>query len=294
MNRLLFYILMSLAMIAWGETWVSAKILGRYLSANELIFWRFFFTTIGMLVVLYLFRIPLMESKKELLIAFVSAVILAFYNNFFFLGTQYGLASFGGIFVTTLNPVITYIFVAVLNRQRFSGLEYFGLFVGLLSAVIMLRLWHFDMGEIFSPGNIYFLLAAVTWPVLTIVSSKHKMKSAIIFSFYMFAFTSLIDLVFLRFQVTNIFAFDATFWWNILLLSLWGTTFATTIYFTAVVRLGTSVASSFFFMVPLSALIFSMVFLHEKATTNLIVGGILGLVAVYILNYATIKRKSAQ
>jgi drug/metabolite transporter (DMT)-like permease len=281
---------MTLAMVAWGETWVSAKILGNYLSANELIFWRFFFTTLGMFGVLYIFKIGFRESLKELIIAFVSAIILAFYNKFFFLGTKYGLASFGGIFVTTLNPIITYILVAILNKKGFSKLEYLGLFIGFLGAIFMLKLWSLDSSKIFSLGNIYFLLAAFTWPILTIVSSKHKMKSAIIFSFYMFAFTSLIDLFFLKFHLTNIFSFDAKFWGNLLLLSLWGTTFATTIYFIAVLKLGSSVASSFFFMVPLSALIFSMIFLHEKATLNLIVGGILGLIAVYILNYAKMRK----
>jgi len=294
MNKTIFYIFMTLAMVAWGETWVSAKILGEYLSANELIFWRFFFTTLGMLFVLAFFKIGFRESLKELLIALVSAIILAFYNNFFFLGTKYGLASFGGIFVTTLNPIITYFLVAILSKNSFSKLEYLGLFMGILGAVFMLRLWDFDLGKIFSPGNIYFLLAAVTWPILTIVSSKQKMKSAIIFSFYMFGFTSLIDLFFLKFELTNIFIFDTKFWFNLLLLSLWGTTFATTIYFIGVLKLGSNVASSFFFMVPLSALVFSMLFLHEKATLNLIIGGVLGLIAVYILNYAKIKKLRAK
>ena len=83
LSKHIFFVLMSLAMVAWGETWVSAKILNRYLNANELIFWRFLFASIGMLGVLLFLRIDFKESLKELLLAFFSAVILAFYNNFF-------------------------------------------------------------------------------------------------------------------------------------------------------------------------------------------------------------------
>jgi len=49
-------------------------------------------------------------------------------------------------------------------------------------------------------------------------------------------------------------------------------------------KLGGKLASSFFFLVPLSAIIFSKVFLNEKITFSLIMGGVLGLIAVYILN----------
>jgi len=57
-------------MVAWGETWVSAKILNGYLNINELIFWRFLFASIRMLGVLLFLRISFKESLKELLLAF--------------------------------------------------------------------------------------------------------------------------------------------------------------------------------------------------------------------------------
>ncbi len=71
MNRAVLISLMIFAMVAWGETWISAKILNRYLSSNELIFWRFFFTTLGMVGVLWVFKISLKESIKELALAFL-------------------------------------------------------------------------------------------------------------------------------------------------------------------------------------------------------------------------------
>jgi drug/metabolite transporter (DMT)-like permease len=279
----IFYILLILAMTAWGETWVSAKILSRYMNADELIFWRFFITTIGMIFVLIIFKINLKESKKELFIALISAVILSLYNKFFFLGTKYGLASFGGVFVTTMNPIFTFLFIAFLYRTLINKIETLGLILGFTGGLFMLKIWHIN-AELFSPGNIYFLLAALTWPILTIISSKQKMKSAILFSFYMFLFTTIIQLFFIKFKISHVLDFDFKFCLNLLILSLWGTTFATTIYFYTVNKLGSKSASSFFFIVPVSALIFSKIFLNESITLPLIIGGILGLIAVYILN----------
>jgi drug/metabolite transporter (DMT)-like permease len=288
---ILFYILLTLAMIAWGETWVSAKILTNYLRANELVFWRFFITTCGMIIVLIIFKINLKENKKELLIALVASIILLLYNKFFFLGTKYGLASFGGVFVTTMNPLFTFLLIAILYKTYIQKKEILGLILGFIGALFMLEIWR-THAQVFSPGNIYFLLAALTWPILTIISGKQKMKSAILFSFYMFFFTSIIQLCLLNFNVTNIFRFDIKFWINILILSLWGTTFATTIYFYTVDKLGSKIASSFFFIVPSSAIIFSKFFLNESITIFLIIGGILGLTAVYILNSSRKREKN--
>ena len=286
MNKtIIFYTLLILAMIAWGETWVSAKILTHYLKEEELIFWRFFITTFGMLFVLIMFRIDIRENKKELIIALIASIILLLYNKFFFLGTKYGLASFGGVFVTTMNPIFTFLLIAILYRVLINKTEILGLVLGFIGAIFMLEIWK-THSQIFSLGNIYFLLAALTWPILTIISGKQKMKSAILFSFYMFFFTSITQLFLLNFKLTNVFKFDTKFWVNILILSLWGTTFATTIYFYTVDKLGSKIASSFFFIVPVSAIIFSKIFLNESITISLVIGGIFGLIAVYILNFS--------
>jgi len=286
MSKKLLYILMILAMVAWGETWISAKILSRYIGSKEEIFFRFAFTSLGLLPILLLKRESFKISLYNFVVVLVSAILLAFYNLAFFLGTKYGLASFGGVLVTTLTPINTFLLISILRKKLFGKIEALGLIVGALGALIMLKIWSFDINSIIASGNGYYLLATIIWPVLTIVSSKQKGISALVYSFYMFAFTALIVLAFLGFKVTNIFKFDSIFWLNLLLLSLYGTTFATTIYFLAVTKLGSKVASSFFFLVPLSAIVFAIVFLNEKISLNLIFGGILTIIAVYIINKA--------
>ncbi len=275
---------MILAMIAWGETWVSAKIVSRYLQADELIFWRFFFTTIGMIPTLFFMKLSLKMDRKNILLAMISAMILTAYNYFFFLGTTYGLASFGGVLVTTLNPIFTFILVAIIARKIFSFREMFGLLIGAVGALIMLKVWHFDLGEILTQGNIYFLLASITWPILTVVSSKQTDISPIVFSFYMFGFTAILDASLPSVEIHNILDFDALFWGNMLLLAFWGTSFATTVYFVAVSKLGSKTASSFFFLVPAGAIFFAILFLNEPIELSLLIGGVLTIAAVYLLN----------
>jgi len=284
MSKTTLYILMVLAMIAWGETWISAKILSHYINAKEEIFFRFLFTSLGLLPILIYKKGRFKITLYNFFIIAISALILALYNLAFFLGTKYGLASVGGVLVTTLTPINTFILIAILTRKKINKRENLGLFLGFLGAFIMLKIWQFNLSSIFAKGNIYYILATLLWPLLTVVSAKQKAISPLLFSFYLFAFTSLIVLFSLDFKVSNIFKLDFVFWLNLLLLSLYGTTFATTIYFLAVVKLGSKRASSFFFLVPFSALIFAAVFLQEKIEAALIIGGILSIMAVYIIN----------
>jgi drug/metabolite transporter (DMT)-like permease len=282
----LLHILMVLAMVAWGETWISAKVLSHYISSAEAIFFRFFFTTLGLLPILLLNKEQFKISMKNFIIVAVSALLLALYNGAFFLGTKYGLASVGGVLVTTLTPINTFLLIALVSKKLITKIEFFGLILGFIGALVMLKIWHFNSGSLLTHGNSYYLLATILWPLLTLVSSKQSGISPLLYSFYMFALTSLIVLAFLGFRVTNIFYLDHVFWLNMLLLSLYGTTFATTIYFLAVVDLGSKTASSFFFLVPVSALFFAVIFLKERVDFTLVSGGILSIMAVYIINFA--------
>ena len=69
-----------------------------------------------------------------------------------------------------------------------------------------------------------------------------------------------------------------------IVISILATTFATSIYFIRINKLGTKEVSSFIFLVPSSALIISAIFLDEKITYNTVLGTICTIIAIYILN----------
>ena len=77
---------------------------------------------------------------------------------------------------------------------------------------------------------------------------------------------------------------DFRFWGNMFFSATITTALATTFYFAATSRIGASKASSFIFMVPFSAALGSFLFLGEVIEWHTIVGGLLGIAAVYILN----------
>jgi drug/metabolite transporter (DMT)-like permease len=277
---------MVLAMIFWGVSWVNVKILSSYINEYELIFLRMGISFISMLPILYFFKLSFKIDFKALFLILLASVILVLYSISFFLGVEHGTAGFGGALVTTLIPINTFIILAIIHKKTISIKHSFALILGGFGVLTMLNVWNFNLSEIFSKDNIYFLIASILWPILTIISSKATKTNPLIFTFYVYVISTFV--IYLFFIDDSLFyrinTFDYIFWLNIFVISILSTTFATSIYFVGISKLGTNEVSSFIFLVPSSALILSAIFLDEKITYNTALGTICTIIAIYILN----------
>jgi len=272
-------------MIGWGASWVNVKVLSSYINEFEMVFFRFLITAVTMIpIIIYLKKSFKIDFKSFLLIVITSLAFIA-YMKYFFLGTKVGTASLAGAFVTTLIPINTFLILAILRVKKICKKDIFALSLGGLGVLTMLNIWSFGINQILLIQNLYFILASILWPIVTILSSKSRKISPIIFTFYLYIITVILDVVFFM-DVSKIAFenFDSTFWINIFILTIVGTTFANTVYFLGIEKLGASEASSFIFLVPLAAILLSAIFLHEVISVSIIVGTILTLISVKILN----------
>jgi drug/metabolite transporter (DMT)-like permease len=238
-----------------------------------------------MVPIIKFLKIPFKIDFKSFVLVIISAIVIVEYMRYFFLGTKYGTASLGGAFVTTLVPINTFLLLAILGKRRVGKKELIALILGAIGVMSMLNVWKFDSSEIFAKQNIYFLIASSLWPILTIVSSKATKVSPLVFTFYLYLVAVLIDIVFfVDFKAIRFEEFDSYFWINIASMTLLATTFANTIYFVGIERLGSAEVSSFIFLVPFFAIALSAVFLKEHISASIIFGTILTLISIKILN----------
>ncbi len=277
---------MVFAMIFWGASWISTKVLTNYVNEYELVFLRMGICFISMFPLIYFFKLSFKFDLKSFIFILIASVILTLYSIVMFLGVQHGTGSFGGALVTTLIPIITFILMAFLNKKTISLKHSFALFLGGFGVLNMLNIWNFNLNEIFSKDNTYFLLAAFLWSILTIITSKATKINAFVFTFYTYIVSSFT--LFAFFVDGNIFHkiidFDFIFWFNMFVITILSTTFATSIYFIGATKLGAKEVSSYIFLVPASALSIGAIFLGEKITFNVIIGTIFTIIAIYILN----------
>ena len=291
-NKNIFYFMMVLAMAGWGASWVNAKVLSSYINEYEMMFLRNFFTIITLAPILVITRKYFYTNKKSLFLAFIAAIVMIVYLKYYFLGVKFGTASLGGALVTSLIPINTFILMALFFGRKLQKKDIFALILGMFGVLTILNIWTYSFDQIFTEHNIYFLIASVLWPIFTIISSKSTKTSPLVFSFYMYVFMTILLLIFFVEPLKmNYASFDWIFWTNILSVAIISTTFATSIYFIGIEKLGTNEVSSFIFLVPFFAISLSVIFLKEQISYSIILVTILTLIAVKILNNIKIFKK---
>jgi len=77
---------------------------------------------------------------------------------------------------------------------------------------------------------------------------------------------------------------DRDFWISFLIVTVGSTTFATTVYFLGIQRLGSKQASVFTFLVPFFAVGLSVLFLNESWHWSTVLGAVMTIIALIILN----------
>ncbi|MFA7084772.1 MAG: DMT family transporter [Arcobacteraceae bacterium] len=292
-NKNVFYILMFFAMFAWGLSWVSAKFVSTYINEYELIFLRNILTLCSLIPILIFTKKYFKINLKSFALSFLASIFMILYMKYYFLGLQHGTASLGGTFVTTLIPINTFILMALFFKKKTSRKDIFALVLGVTGVLTIIHIWTFNIEQIFALENIYFFLAALLWSLITITSSKSTQTSPIVFSFYMYIISTILVLLFFLDVKTIAFeTFDRLFWFNMFIISIVSTTFATTIYFIGIEKLGAKEVTSFIFLVPFFAIATSAIFLKEEITVSIIIGTALTIVALAILNNIVVFNKN--
>lgn len=279
-------ILMIFSMVIWGVSWPANKVLTSFGTPVALGVFRYSFVVISLLLLLIPLRTKFIISRKGIPFLLISGILMATYNYTFLVGLKNGSPGAGGILVTTLNPVMAYGIGMLIDWKRPTRNESIGLLFGIIAGLTLLKVWGNE--AIFSePGNLYFLLSALIWAVMSKFTSKSaKYGSPFAFTWWMYLVTLLCIAPFCNMteigkliQVT-----DIHFWGNVLFSSVITVTLATTTYFFATSKIGAEKASSFIFIVPFSAAIFSFAILGENLEIHTIIGGLLGIAAVYMIN----------
>lgn len=277
---------MMFAMLLWGGGWSALKILTEYVGVEVLTFWRFAIMSITFIPVLFFFKEPLKLPKKSLKYIAMSSILNILFMLFAYLGVKYSTAGSGGVIITILSPLFTFLLSLLILKHVHSNIQYLGLGIGVVGGIIMLNIQNIDWSNFLYSGEPYFILAAVTWAFITLASQRsHVHINPVHYSFFISVISTILLFIFtLPYDISVVFEQNSRFWVALLYLGVFAQTVATTIFFVASGRLGSSKASSFMFLVPLFALVVSYLLLDEVIKMHIVLGGTISLIAVYFIN----------
>lgn len=285
-NKHFLIIGVSVSMLIWGMSWPSAKVLSHYGKPLEIAFLRFIFTFISLFIILKAGGIKLGLKRRGMPSLALAAALIALYSMLFFTGILKGMPGAGGVLVTTMTPIVSYMLALSIQKRKPSTLETVGLFIGFLAGCILLSIWnHAD--QILLSGNLFFILSTVVWAVLSrITALSYHYGSPLAFSLWMYLLCILILAFFIDFHAIAhiVQCGDLKFWLNMIFNGTVNTGIATTFFFYATSKMGAEKTSSFIYIVPFAAALSSWVAIGEIIHWNTIAGGCLGILAVWVIN----------
>ena len=287
-KELIFSILLVVAMTFWGSSWASSKVLTSYTSADVITFWRFFFALMASIPLVIILRIPIRIDGNALKYLFLASITNCAYSIMFFIGVNYGAAGKGGVLVTTLTPVFVYLLTYWIhkiqnNPKMMRGNEILGLTLGIIAGICLLDLG--NLSVLFSKSNVFFVLCALDWVVLTLICQRVRIHPIAI-NFYITLFSVLLSspIFFFESAMLDIFSFDARFWTMLFVVSVLSTAIGTSIFYMGVAQIGAEKASSYQLLVPLIALVASYFILGEIPSLLTLFGGGIAIFAIYLIN----------
>jgi drug/metabolite transporter (DMT)-like permease len=281
-----FAILLIFAMLIWGGSWTSGKIIAKSVHPFVLGFVRFLITFLSFIPTLVIFKEKLSVDKRTLLLTVICSLLLILYITLFFLGLQLGMAGAGGVLVNCIIPIFTFLLSLVFFKKNIALKDIIGLVLGFIAGLILLEVWNTGFDKLFNSGNFFFIIAAFVWALITIISGEIQKKLSIfVFSFYMYGIATVIwFFIALPYEPQKVFSMDMGFWINIFYLSVISTFVANSVYFFSSKKISASKTSSFLLLVPFFAVIISFFILDEIPGIYTIAGGILAMISIYLIN----------
>jgi drug/metabolite transporter (DMT)-like permease len=284
-NKTKYFIGMLIAMLLWGVAWTSGKAAVEHSNIQVASFWRYTISFIGMIPVMIYMKRSLKTDFIGYIYMLLAGLLSAAFSYLFFAGLAHGQAGYGGTMVTSLVPLITYFLSMIIFSTKVSTKQILALGIGIFGAIILLKIPMEGMGFL-NLNSIYFLVCAVVWSFVTILTQKvsHRVDP-MFYTLVIFGVTAFTNMIFaLPHHPFEIGLYDSIFWWNILFVGLLSGTFAMTIFFASASRIGAHNTGVFMFIVPIGAIVSSYFAYGEKIALSTIIGCLLSLIAVILFN----------
>ena len=284
-------LVMLLVPLVWALSGVSAKYLSFYISEDEVVVYRFFLSALSTFPLLIWMKIPIKISLKN----FVICILLAFFliGNYrtYFMGMQRGAVGLGAALVTVLIPIFVYVMMIFSKKSKPVLKDWLALTIGAIGVALMLDIEQMNLDKLVSGGNIYFVLAGLTYALFTVTASYMRNIHVLTINFYVCLIGFLIDWN-LSYDSNHLFtlgAMDYIFWVNIFFVSFIAGTAITALYYMGIRIIGSKKSSAFSILTPFFAIAFGAIFFEEMITIKNAIGILMAVSALVVLNDLKIK-----
>ncbi|SDJ52835.1 Permease of the drug/metabolite transporter (DMT) superfamily [Lentzea albidocapillata subsp. violacea] len=268
--------------LLWGSSFTFIKVSLEGLTPGQLVLARL---VLGAAVLLSIAAVRKVALPRSVQVWGHIAAAGLFGNVIPFLLLSYGEKTTGAGIAGVLigaTPLLTLaLATAALPTERATSRKAVGLALGFVGVVLLIGPWHESLGSL--SGRLACFGAAVSYAIGFVYVRKYL--SPLGLAPLSLAASQLVSAAVLQAVVTPFLAwrtpdFTGPVTLSIVLLGLFSTGLAYVLYFRLIGDVGATTASAVNYVVPVFAVLVSVVFLGEHVTWNLLAGGLVVLVGV--------------
>jgi drug/metabolite transporter (DMT)-like permease len=270
----------------WGGTFIATKMVSHVFGSFTGASYRY--------LVALLFMVPILlvkdpkafkVTKKQLFqLSLLGATGIFAYSFFFFTGLRMVKASHGALIVA-LNPVLVMLISSSIGKERISRIKIIGLLLSIAgTAIVIARGDLLDLFTMFTWGDAFMLGCPISWALYTYFAKDAlKFATPLQASTWAIVIGLAMILFFVPFE-TYPTKVDWTIWLAIVYLGICGSVLGFVWYYEGIKEIGPVKTSVFNNLIPIFAVMFSVVLLDETIHAYMWYGSALVISGVYIIN----------
>ncbi|MBN1468042.1 MAG: DMT family transporter [Fusobacteriaceae bacterium] len=270
------------AVFIWGITFISTKILLKVLSPEEILLFRF---TIAYLVLLIICpkRMIVNNFKEEVIFASLGLTGITLYFWIENLALKYTYASNVGLISSTI-PIFTALLAHYITKEKKFELRFI---IGFLFAIIgiFIIIYNGQILKLNPLGDLLAVLTAILFAVYSVILKFVRGNYSQIYitkKIFFYGMVFVLPIAYMKNISLNIEVMNFSIIGNLLFLSIIASVLCFIMWNKAVVLIGSVKATNYIYFVPMITMIASNIFLKERITLMMAMGGLLIFIGVYV------------
>jgi len=286
-SRAYRYLLILLAIIFWGTSFVATKTVLHEIKPVTIIILRLILASILLTIIALSTRRKFSINFKSHSWIFILALVAVFHLWIQVTGLQYTTAANTGWIIGTA-PVFMAILGFVFYKEKITLLQFLGILVAVAGLLLLIGKGDItNIGLIENQGDLLVLGSAFTWGVYSMVNKKISLSySPLMTILYLFLMMAVIIIPFnLNTETINsVINLSFISWMWILFLGIFCSGVAYVIWAQALRDMESAKVGAFLYFEPLVTVIAAWFFLREEITLLMILSGLLITAGVFIVN----------
>lgn len=282
-----YYVLILLAVIFWGASFVATKVALREIEPVTIIILRLIFASFLLTIVALLTKRSFSINLKSHGWIFVLALIAVFHLWIQVTGLKFTTASNTGWIIGTA-PLFMAVLAFFFFKEKITLLQFVGIVIAMFGLLLLFGKGNFtNIDLIENKGDILVLGSAFTWGVYSMVNKKISLSySPLMTILYLFLMMAIliaplnVDVA----TINSVLELSSIGWISVLFLGLFCSGVAYVIWAYSLRDLESAKVGAFLYFEPFITVLFAWFFLKEEITLIMLLSGIIITLGVFMVN----------